>query len=114
MPSPKYVSRGSLKKFGTESYGISGTFSAFAFDWEKSAGVESNTTANEHDNHRLIGCLLRFNLKMNYDARIYNFTVASSTKLPLRFTSRPKGTFSVIARDAAGNQSPAETRLIVI
>src|SRR4029453_13809654 len=39
MPSPKYKSGGSLKKLGTEVNGISGTFSALAFDCAVSVPV---------------------------------------------------------------------------
>src|SRR5688572_20979880 len=47
MPSPKYMSAGSLKKLGTDVKGICGTFSALALDWAESdapATISARTT----------------------------------------------------------------------
>src|SRR5258708_29252839 len=42
MPSPRYRFGGSFRKFGTDSYAMSGTFSAFALLWARS-GWARNT-----------------------------------------------------------------------
>src|SRR5262249_20344505 len=61
MPSPRYKSVGSFRKSGTESYGISGTFSAFALDCP-SKGKASENNANQHARNRVIGILFRLGI----------------------------------------------------
>ena len=46
-PRPDTVPGGILKKFGTESYGISGTFCAVAFACAKAGAAHSSTARND-------------------------------------------------------------------
>src|SRR5688500_15335069 len=55
MPSPRYRSGGSLKKFGTDVWGMIGTFSAFALVWAKAGPPpRSATIATQDARHCLI------------------------------------------------------------
>src|SRR5262245_13522183 len=71
MPSPKYVSSGSLKKFATDSYGISVTLVAFALLWARSgAAPKSNTTRSDERTRFMRG--LRKRVQNRSDIRACN------------------------------------------
>ena len=54
IASPMYRPGGSLKKFGTESYGISGTFCAVAFACAKAGAALMSTARTVDVRHRFI------------------------------------------------------------
>src|SRR5688572_15223790 len=58
MPSPKYRSAGSLKKFGTDVCGMVGTFSAVALVCAAS-GVPKSTVAAAADRNRRVSMLMK-------------------------------------------------------
>src|SRR5262249_1899678 len=54
--SPRYSPGGSFRKFGTEVYGISGTFCALAFCWARAGAAHSIRAAAETSaRQRVIG-----------------------------------------------------------
>jgi hypothetical protein len=60
MLSPRYRSGGSLMKLGTDSKGISGTFTAFAFvcaESESRPPLKTTAATNNHVRRRLMWSL---------------------------------------------------------
>src|SRR5205814_10592125 len=75
--SPRYSPAGSLRKFGTEVKGISGTPVIVAFCWADAEGARSRTAAHVKKRRRVMdGSLYQGSRPFNHDRRIAESVLA--------------------------------------